>query len=82
MFHSRSLRVPSAHIRPERVVNYDCATIGQCLDRVAHITGHDPHQTRSNHLLHAVYGQFEFTFDDLVDFFLRDGNVREWRSHF
>jgi hypothetical protein len=29
-----------------------------------------------------VYGQFEFTFDDLVDFFLRDGNVREWRSHF
>ena len=44
------------------------------------IARHDPHQTRSSDLLHAVDGQFEFTFDYLVDLILAGENVREWRS--
>jgi hypothetical protein len=31
----------------------------------------DAHQTRSDNLLHSVNGQFEFAFDNLIDFFLR-----------
>jgi len=35
------------------------------------IARYDPHQTGSGHLLHAVNGQFQLSFDNLVDFFLR-----------
>jgi hypothetical protein len=30
------------------------------------IAWHNPYQTRSSDLLHAVDGQFEFAFDDLI----------------
>src|SRR5215472_17189199 len=67
----RRLRAPVAHICPQRIVNDDCATISECLDRMADIARHDPHYTRSSNLLDAVDGQFEFAFDNFVDFFLR-----------
>src|SRR5215472_7541245 len=38
-------------------------------DRRADVAWHNPSQTRSSDLLHAVDGQFEFTFDHLVDLF-------------
>ena len=65
------LRAPVAHLSSQRIVNNNGAAIGQCLDRVAYIARHDPHQTRSSDPLHAVDGQFEFALDDLIDLFLR-----------
>ena len=47
---------------------------------MADIAWHNPYQPRSSDLLHAVDGQFEFTFDYLVDLILAGENVREWRS--
>src|SRR5215470_16111303 len=38
---------------------------------MADIARHNSYQTRSSDLLHAVDGQFGFTFDHLVDLFLR-----------
>lgn len=63
--------MPLAHIRPQRIVNNDGATIGQGFHRVANIAGYNPHHTRSSNLLDAINSQFEFAFDDLVNFFLR-----------
>ena len=53
------------------IVNDDGAAIGQRFDRVAGIARCNPHYTGSSNPLHALNGQFEFTFDDLVDFLLR-----------
>ena len=65
------LRVHRTHLLPQRIVNDNGATIGQCLYGMPDIARYDPDQTRSSHLLHAIDGQFEFAFDDLVDFLLR-----------
>jgi len=40
---------------------------------MADIAWHNPYQTRSGDLLHAVDGQFEFAFDHLIDLFLLVG---------
>src|ERR1700741_3336330 len=69
--HESQLRPPLAHFSPRRIVNDNGATISKCFDRMTDVAWHNPYQTRSNHLLHAVDGQFEFAFDDLVDLFLR-----------
>jgi hypothetical protein len=49
---------------------------------VADIARHDPHQTRSSNLLDAINGQFEFTFDDLVNFLLRVEMLVDRRTAF
>ena len=38
---------------------------------MADIAWHNPYQTRSSDLLHAVDSQFEFSFDNFIDLFLR-----------
>ena len=47
------------------------SSIGQGFDRMANIARHHCDQPRFHDLNHAVDGHFEFTLDDLVDFFLR-----------
>lgn len=76
------LRAVLAQFSSERIVNDDGATIRQSFDRVAHIAWHNPHHARSSNLLGSVDGQFEFTFNDLVDFFLRVEMLVDRRTAF
>src|SRR5208282_1143614 len=56
---------------PQRIVNDDGPAIGEGLDGMARITGHDGHQTRAGNLRYAVDGHLQLALDHLVDLFLR-----------
>src|ERR1700722_11237375 len=57
-------------------------TAGDSLDGVARVGWNDRHHARASDMGHAIDGEFEFAFEDFIDFLFRMGVFVDGRTAF